>query len=34
MDEMEAKLLAAKAKIKELELRLARSGLASRTASL
>jgi len=34
MDEMETKLLAAKAKIKELEMRLARSGLASRTASL
>jgi hypothetical protein len=34
MDEMSQKLTAAKAKIKELELRLVRSGLASRTASL
>ena len=34
MEELETKLTAAKAKIKELELRLARSRLASRTASL
>ena len=34
MDEMEAKLAAAKAKVKELEVRLVRSGLASRGASL
>ena len=34
MDEMETKLAAAKAKIKELEVRLVRSGLASRGASL
>ena len=34
MDEMETKLAAAKAKVKELQVRLVRSGLASRGASL
>ena len=34
MDEMETKLAAAKAKVKELQVRLVRSGLASRAASL